>query len=156
MFIYWNSSVIKSSPFLPIYLFNYVSMNSGLLTLFLALKSSAMTHFVAQIVPTLAIRKELLQIGPWVLSTKPPTFFEHFLISSTTKVFQADVYFPCLSPGINYIPPKSSWFENQELPGCSLLLEFHCQANNLDKPAPMFASFLNSLAGNHEHHLGVC
>lgn len=117
MFIYWNSSVIKSSPFLPIYLFNYVSMNSGLLTLFLALKSSAMTHFVAQIVPTLAIRKELLQIGPWVLSTKPPTFFEHFLISSATKVFRLMCIFPALALESTISPQNHPGLKTKSYPG---------------------------------------
>lgn len=150
MFIHWNSSVIKTCPFLPIYLFNYVSMNSGILTLFYVLKSNAIIiHFVAQIVPTLAIRRELLQVGSWVLSAKPPTFFEHFLVSSTTKMFHAYLYFPSLGLESTAPPKKKPILVRKGKAGCSLLLGFHCQAYNLDKPAPLFASLRNSLAENH-------
>lgn len=55
------------------------------------------------------------KLAPESFQQSPPTFFEHFMVSSTTKESQAYLYFPALGLESTAPPKKPSWIEKQEL-----------------------------------------
>lgn len=139
MFIYWNSSIRKNCPFLnPICILSYVSMDLWPLILWVKIQYYHYAFYYSSC-SNFGNQEELLQVTLVSFQRAP-------------KPFRASPLFPAPQnvSGSSYIFPAHALDSRASLPtkkvlvpfirgqcfktgaGCSTLLRFHYQANNLD------------------------